>query len=251
MKRFCLIGWLVALLFVTTGNVEAQTARLEVRSNAPDAVVYLDGSWLGRKADGPFQIPVSSRMVRVATGEDALWSVDPLFFRIAPTADTTIVLHAHFPRVYQFDSTPSGAEVMASGVVLGRTPLRLERREALDSVRVQLDGFASLSRTVGDGLWNREVFELETLPGGRAVSTGFVMERKRRDWVSIAATTSALAAGALAIHFRTKADNRYDDYNREGKLDLKSDIKRLDLQSGVALGAMQLGLGVVVFRLAF
>ena len=61
----------------------------------------------------------------------------------------------------------------------------------------------------------------------------------------------ALAASALAIHFRTKADNRFDDYHEKGNLSLKSDIRRLDVQSGVALGVMQLGLGVVVFRLAF
>jgi hypothetical protein len=229
----------------------AQTARLEVRSNAPDAVVFVDGNWVGRKADGPFEIPVQSREVRVTVWDDALWSVDPLLFDIAPVADSTLVLHAHFPRVYQFDSTPSGADVRVGDRVLGQTPLRVEQREAIDSVYVALAGYGEISRPLGTGLWNREVFDLMPQGPGNATATGFVVEGKRRDWISIAATTSALAAGALAIHFRTKADNRFEDYHRDGKISLKSDIRRLDVQSGVALGAMQLGLGVVVIRLAF
>lgn len=247
--------WRALILFgmamILVPGALAQTALLEVRSNAPEAVVYVDGVWMGRKGDGPFRIPLESRAVRIAAGSDATWSVDPLLFDIEPKADSTIVLHAHFPRVYQFDSTPSGAEVSAGDMVLGFTPLRLERAEALDSVRVALSGFQGVQRKVGDGIWNREAFELTAGTGMDAVSSGFVVEKNRKDWISIAATTTALAAGALAIHLRTKADNRYDDYNEKGNLALKSDIRRLDVQSGVALGVMQLGLGVVVFRLAF
>ena len=229
----------------------AQTASLEVRSNAPDAVVYVDGVWMGRKADGPFQIGLDNRQVRVSAGSDGLWSVDPLLFEIRPQADSTIVLHAHFPRIYQFDSSPSGAQVLSGGAVLGHTPLRIEQSAALDSVQVRLEGYELVSRKVGTELWNREAFELVAAPSAEAVSTGFVVEKSRRDWISIVATTSALAASALAIHFRTKADNRFDNYHEKGNLSLKSDIRRLDVQSGVALGVMQLGLGVVVFRLAF
>jgi len=84
-----------------------------------------------------------------------------------------------------------------------------------------------------------------------AVGSEHIVPKARKDWVSIAATASAFAAGALAIHFRTRADNRFSDYQKSGKESLRSDVQRLDVQSGVALGVMHAGLGIVVFRLAF
>ncbi|MDA0874903.1 MAG: hypothetical protein O3C45_07545 [Bacteroidetes bacterium] len=223
-----------------------------MRSNAPEAGVYADGVWLGRVADGPFQIGPAIRQIRVAPASGATWSLDPLLFDVSGLEESPLVLEARFRLVYQFDSAPSGAEVRQGGRVLGRTPLRLSVEEPLDSaVGVYLDGFKAASVMPGDALWNRYLLELERDPSAQAVATGYVVETGRRDWVSIAAATSAMAAGALAIHFRTKADNRFNDYQEKGNLVLKSDIRRLDVQSGVALGAMQLGLGVVVFRLAF
>ena len=71
------------------------------------------------------------------------------------------------------------------------------------------------------------------------------------NWIDYVAIGTAIAGGILAVHYRTKADNRFDDYNETRDPALKSDVKQLDLYSGVALGAMQVGLGVIAFRLIF
>jgi len=72
-----------------------------------------------------------------------------------------------------------------------------------------------------------------------------------RAWITYAAATTSILAGVLAIHLRTKADNRFDDYLDSGSASLKRKVKRLDLQSGAALGVMQIGVGVIAFRLIF
>ena len=74
---------------------------------------------------------------------------------------------------------------------------------------------------------------------------------KRRKWINYTAAGTSVVAGILAIHFRTKADNRFDDYLETGNPALKKQVQRLDVQSGLALGAMQIGVGVIAFRLVF
>jgi len=65
----------------------------------------------------------------------------------------------------------------------------------------------------------------------------------------MAVAALSFTAAVLAIHYRTKADNRFDDYASSGSASLRAKINRLDRQSGIALGTMQLGLGFVAVRL--
>ena len=81
--------------------------------------------------------------------------------------------------------------------------------------------------------------------------TGVGVNQTRSKWINYTAAGTSLVAGILAIHFRTKADNRFEDYLETGNPGLKKQVQRLDVQSGLALGAMQLGVGVIAFRLVF
>ncbi|MEQ9104384.1 MAG: hypothetical protein RIE53_06765 [Rhodothermales bacterium] len=74
--------------------------------------------------------------------------------------------------------------------------------------------------------------------------------RKRR-WIDVVSLSGAVVAGALAVHYRTKADNRFEDWEADKRPQLKRDIQRLDVLSGVSTGVMQVGIGVFAFRLVF
>ena len=96
------------------------------------------------------------------------------------------------------------------------------------------------------------MFDLEmstALP--TALTNGVGVNSKGKRWISFAAAGTSIAAGMLAIHFRTKADNRFEDYLESGSPALKKRVQRLDVQSGIALGVMQVGVGVIGFRLIF
>ncbi len=74
---------------------------------------------------------------------------------------------------------------------------------------------------------------------------------RRRRWIDVVALSGAVVAGALAVHYRTKADHRFEDWEQDKRPQLKQDIQRLDVLSGVSTGVMQVGLGVFAFRLVF
>ena len=254
-------GWarLLAVFAIGTASLfsvrdsHGQARTLHVDTNAEGAAVYADGNWLGRAVDSPLVLPASAKEIRVLSAGLDVWSVDPLVFDLRDNDNPVVHLDAHFPNTYRFESNPSGAQVFLGDQLLGQTPLRLIREQPLEgNVAFVLPGYTSRDIPAGSEIWNFHRVTLTALETHEeAVSSGFVVQRARRDWISIAASTTAFAAGALAIHYRTKADNRFDDFNATGKPGLKSDVKRLDVQSGIALGVMQVGIGVVAIRLAF
>jgi hypothetical protein len=61
----------------------------------------------------------------------------------------------------------------------------------------------------------------------------------------------ALAAGIVAVHYKFKGDDLYDEYNETGDPALRNNIDRYDNYSAIALGTMQIGVGVLAFRMVF
>lgn len=244
---------LLALLLVMPLRADAQERTISVSSNVDSAAVFIDGAWAGRVSDSPFSIPADAGMVMVQLPWLSAWSVQPLLYELAGDDVQDIEFEANFPYHYRFESIPSGAVVSNGDARLGRTPfVHSSAKPLIGPVRVELDGYLDAVPELGDNVWNLVRMELTPdASSSMAIGSDHIVPKPRKDWVSIAATASAFAAGAMAIHFRTKADNRFDDYQISGKESLRSDIQRFDVQSGVALGVMHAGLGVVVFRLAF
>ena len=65
----------------------------------------------------------------------------------------------------------------------------------------------------------------------------------------MAAATVAVAAGAYSIHQKFQADDLYDEYQETRDPALKSRVEAYDARALAGLGAMQVGLGVLTFRL--
>jgi hypothetical protein len=66
---------------------------------------------------------------------------------------------------------------------------------------------------------------------------------------------ATLAAGAVAVHYKFRADSVDDQYRalasaQRGSTALRDEASRLDRLSAVALGAMQVGVGVLAVRFA-
>lgn len=242
------------VMFLSAGAAVGQSKTLSISSNLNSATVYVDGEWLGVVGQAPFQIASNAESVRVTASEPGIWSVEPLLFDLTQESGSTISLEAVFPQTIRVESIPSGARVFNSrGVQLGVTPLQWTTDEPItEELTVAIGAHESITFIPGSEVWNRHLFLLKRLtPEVGVVPARVLGEKPSRRWINKVALTSAFAAGALAVHFRTKADNRFDDYNQTGNRALRGDIRRLDIQSGVALGAVQVGLGVVAIRLAF
>lgn len=251
-KRLLPLCALTLLLAIGPTEANGQQRQLALTSNADSAGVWVDGAWLGSVEDGPFMIASSAREVVVRPPGNGLWSINPLRFDLEEVSGESIILDASFEHHYRIESIPSGASVFLGETGLGKTPMIHRSPVPLEQmIRLELSGYTSETIEAGTRLWNH--VSVPMTPAGsmaEAIGSNHVLDEKGPNWVNIAVTASAFVAGALAVHYRTKADNRFDDYGVTGKESLRSDIRRLDVQSGVALGVMQAGLGFVAVRLA-
>jgi hypothetical protein len=250
---------LLLLLLATTfvGSVFGQSRWLSVESNRPDAGVYADSVWLGQAMQGVYSLPEGARRIVVVPPSVDNWLIPSITADLPAGAGDTVRVQAEFPYYYRLESIPSGATVFLesddSRTPIGRTPLDYESEQALSGrLAFDLEGYLIRRVEPGSELWNRHLVMLETPSLASSTAADLSVRSVRsHNWIDYAAAGLAVAGGILAVHYKTKADNRYDRYNETRDPALKSDVKRLDTYSGVALGAMQAGIGVLAIRLIF
>jgi hypothetical protein len=229
---------------------------LQLETNAPSARVYADHILLGTASERFFSMGEGEHEIRLVAADQFSWSIPPVVTRIdSGIAGDTIAVRLDFPYYYRLESTPFDAEVdLRDGLVvrpLGFTPSTVESATPLTGVLdIRLAGFKTESIVPGAELWNLHVIRLEPLEETGDVSR-FALSPppSRRRWIDYAAIGTALVAGGVAVHFKFKADRRYDRYVETGDPTLRPTIKRYDTYSGVALGVMQAGAGLFAVRL--
>jgi len=252
-------GYLTVLLLSLCQPLAArgQARWVSIETNQPDAVVYVDSTWLGAAGQGVFELPVGASEILVVPPSIDTWIIPALAFRATGERVDTLRLNAEFPYFYRVESIPSGATVYYEGsegrIELGETPVDyVSARPLDDELLIDLTGFLIRRVDPGRSMWNRHLVLLESsVPTASAHSDLSISRVQRSHWIDYAAAGVAVAGGILAVHYKTKADNRYDAYNETRSPRLKSEVQRLDVYSGVALGAMQIGLGVLAIRLVF
>ncbi|QXD16085.1 hypothetical protein GQ464_003815 [Rhodocaloribacter litoris] len=261
MRRIVLlVSSLIAGLPGLSGDAVAQGgAVLVLETNEPKAMVFADSLWLGPASRAVFTLPPGVRVLRLVPPAVDAWTIEPRQVDLAalPPGDT-LRLHLPFPYHYRVESIPFGAPVYlatdSGRVRLGETPLTYRSPAPLQGdLVIDLPGFERERRPAGTALWNRHVVALTPVAAAAAAFPGAEVDwqppGKHRAWIDYAAVGTALAAGALAVHFKMKADRRFDHYQRTGDPRLRPAIERYDLYSGIALGVSQISLGFFAIRL--
>ncbi len=248
--------WLLISAGSPAGAQDAPVV-VELQTNAPEAEVYIDGSLAGPASLRRFTAPPGARELKLVVGSGYSWSVPPLTRPIArPSSGDTLRVSLDFPYYYRLESSPGNAYLVlragSGSRSLGRTPTTVESPAPLTGrIEFSLDGFKTESVTPGTEIWNLHSVDLVLSAAGEdAGRLALSSPSSRKKWIDYVAVGTALAAGALAVHFKFKADRRYDRYQETGDPDLRPGIKRYDVYSGVALGVMQAGIGLFAIRLA-
>jgi hypothetical protein len=247
----------VLILGVATSGTASSQAVAVVDSNDLNAHVYADSTWLGLAGLGVFKLPVGTREVRVVPRDVGVWGLATITTPTSPRIDTVRV-SAQFPYAYKLEATPVGADVYrveeGQRTYLGATPqVSMFDEPMAGTLLFEKPGFATVEVAPGSGFWNRHLVVMRPLTGsGRAAADLQIqMPGRSRRWIEYAAVSAAVVGGVLAVHYKTKADNRFDAYQETGNPDLRPSIEQFDTRSAWALGAMQAGVGVFAIRLAF
>ncbi|MEM1114857.1 MAG: hypothetical protein AAF845_12025 [Bacteroidota bacterium] len=250
---------MLGLLALATGTAASgQDAALYVEAAGAEAV-FVNNVRVG--APGTWLTVVPGELTVRAVDDAEAW--DP---RIA---EATVVLAAgdstrlplDLPRRLRIETLPIRAEVArvrADGTEepLGTAPLTVDLPEAerLDLV-ARLEGYDAARRTVEADADAPVVLLLRPHPETDTEVALLPTERstRGRTLADVGIGAAALAAGALAVHLKFRADAADDRYRSEsspefGDEALRQEALRLDRLSAIALGGMQVGVGVLAVR---
>jgi len=256
--------------FVLTGTATAQRSTateensrwISIESNYPDSHVYADSTWLGTAAEQIFRFPIGAKIIRLVAEDADSWSVRPVIYELQESSlaqgSDTLRLRLDFPYYYSLESVPSGAQVFLdngdSRVNLGLSPLTWQTDSPVSGTFVfAKEGYIRTRIEGGAQIWNRHLASLTRdsairAPGADGVS---VSEPGGKQWINYVAASAVVVGGILAVHYKTQANNLFDDYSETGDPDLRPRIQALDNRSAAGLIAMQAGITVIVFRLVF
>jgi hypothetical protein len=240
-------------------EVSPPTPLLSLSSNLPTAQVYADTTYLGRASAGVFQMPPGTTTLRLVPAEGDAWSIAPQVRTIDVHPGDTVAVRMDFPYHYKIETIPFGAPVYLDGAdgrhLLGTTPLvhrsdtPLSAPFIIDLKGYQIEKVSAPGRDV----WNRHVLTLDPALPLQAETSGPEVDWKppprRRRWIDVAAASVAVAAGAYSIHQKFRADDLYEEYQSTRDPALKSRVEAHDARALAGLGVMQIGLGVLTFRL--
>jgi hypothetical protein len=233
----------------------AQSAHVRVEAAHGDVVV--DGERVG----------VAGAWIRVASGERVVALVDDADDWNPRRTDRTVTVAAgdsvtvalSLPVRLRVETLPIRATVVRETAggrdTLGTSPLTVETDGAAPVVLVaSLDGYEPVRQTVAP---DAEAVTLVLPLGDDATPQAALLPTQRstlgRTLVDVGIGAAALAAGAVAVHYKFRADAVDDRYRTEGTADfgdeaLRDEALRLDRYSAVALGAMQVGVGALALR---
>ncbi len=254
------LAYSLVVVAVTCGSVPAQDsafAWLRVESNLPTSLVLVDSAYVGRADRSLLRVPANSVRIVLVPAEVGAWDLPQPGEDLSIAAGDTLALVMDFRYQYRIDSSPFGARVSVpaeGGLVLGNTPLVYSTKTPLlNALLLVRSGYANAEIQPGINVINRHSVALTLLdrdvPDDLAVE--WAPRSSKNKWITWAAAGLAVAGGAVAVNFKFKADEEYDRYLETGEPAIKEQVDRYDTYSYVALGAMQVGIGVLAVRLAF
>ncbi len=245
MKKLSSVG----ILLLWAGLAGAQDrAVLEVDTNYPEAIVYVDTVRMGPARWRTFVTGVGLHTIRLLAPGEAAWSVAPVERAVVLVPGDTAKVRLVFPLYHRVESVPSGAVVhLREGPVrrmLGRTPVTYKSKASdLYDFVVELSGYSPAEVTPGRDVWNRYVLRMQPLEAGSGPEARLLAPvHKRRRWIEVSAAALVVAGGVLTVHHKFKADRLNDHYQATGDPALRPRIARLDDRAAIALVGMQVGL---------
>lgn len=251
----------LALLFLASG-AHAQDAAIRVETSTPEALVAVDGTVLGA-ASGTYAVASGERAIALVE-PTAGWDGRRAEAAVQVASGDTLVVALELPVRTRIESIPLHATVTlvradGSREALGTTPLVIDRPDGLDGAIVAtLDGYADATADapVAGGRVSL-MLRPEDLAEGEVPLHVLPTERRNptRTLIDVGLGAAAIAAGAVAVHYKFQADaadEQYRDFDGQfrGVESLRQDALRYDTLSGIALGVSSASLGFLAIRLA-
>ena len=239
---------LLAALIAVPASAQ-DTAWLVVETDGSAVVIRGAGETLVPALPGTVvAIPAGAATV-AAVDDPAAWNQRRATTDVTLVAGDTIRVSLPLPVRYRVESFPLGAALTVDGRPAGTAPATVDLpRGATATLVARLDGHADATAALaGDG----GRVDLTLRPTSAEAPAVVLLPTQRspraRTLIDIGVGALAVAAGAVAVHYKFRANALDDRYRNPdgpdfGNESLRAEAEAQDVRSGVALGVMQAGL---------
>jgi len=233
-------------------STHSPLSRVTIRSDVDSARVILDGTEVGRTPLTIDTLAPGKHILKLQHPHPEHWLSQGIVDTVETMPGDTLALRYQLIHGIIIRSDPFGAEVFSGDTLLGVTPLLVEKQKASASILVRKVGYQNHYIALHDTKHSSVLVKMEKLfdqiPDGDRV----VLSKGQPGPPAlplIVSGASSIVAGALAAHFKVKADNLYGDYLITGDPEKRAETQRFDTAAGISLAIAQVGLGVFAYFL--
>jgi hypothetical protein len=234
MKTRYILLYLCFIAFSVSAQ-EVKT-RLIITTSPAGAYIFIDGKLEGR---GKLEIDILAGKYNICVKESLLkWTGSEATDVITASGENKIEKHYSLEKQVLLNSEPQNAGVFSRDSVIGYTPLLLY--SSVKNVTLLKPNYGP--RNIDINPSGKNEIDLGTPINGNNKS--FV----KSIWFKVL-IGSAAVLGTVAAYHKIHADKKYDEYLINKNSSILSEVNRYDNISGVALGALQINFGVLLYFL--
>lgn len=210
--------------------------KVSIRTDLDSSYIYVNNELSGR-GSAVVYLPPGKYVVK-ASEPSYYWNANSKADSLTlneTTGDTTVILRLN--SVHYIESTPENAAVIAGDTVAGFTPMFLRR--GLGEIILKKNGYAD------------ETIDTKKMTVNDNVKLKFTGKPEGESFFKTDAfkilVGSIVVLGGGTAYFKLKADNQFDQYQATGNKSDLDQTRKLDVVSGIFMGALQINFGVLIY----
>jgi len=229
----------ILFTFVYLNTLFAQDCKsiLEIETNRDSSLIFINNQLIGY---GKIRKEVSPDKYFITIKENIYkWNEHEIndSINIKLCDKEYLISYNLFDKIF-VDTKPQDASIYIYDSLLARTPNFVNVNE-FQNVLLKKNGFSKSLHSKELSAYNTISLELPKSEKNEIFSES--------DLFKVFVGTATIF-GALSAYFKIKADNRYDEYQKSRDPSTLSEVKRLDLYSGIAFGLLQLNFGYLIYK---
>lgn len=249
MKCNQILLQLIALLLILFPALlyGQEISYLKVETDSAGIAILCDGQMLGATPLPVLSLPAGTHQIVALNPKRFLWGNPDWSRQLNFAPAETLIITPKFQTQVFIRTEPFGADVYINDIWQGTTPLIMLLDEINEQqFMVKKDGYETQSLQFDPGRSNQVKLHLAKKSANAERNDSKAIQRTaqvRYRRLTYGLWGMAILTGLAAVHFKDRADEKYQRYLQAGSLkDMNryfNDTRRLDRYSNISLGAVQ------------